>query len=222
MQAGKSIVNLPLLLGLGLSIALHVAALYGKGFPASAPAKPMQQKGRTVVQLTLLPAMASEPNPSAGDIDVAPAPTPPPPKPKVQSPKPEPQRLPAPTPPPPKPKTQSPKPKASPRSPSPEQDASLIQEKGVSTEAQATKSIAPAYPRLSRRKGEEGTVVLSVEISADGTPGNIQIVQSSGYRRLDAAALKAAQKTPFAPALRLGKAIPSTTELSFTFKLTDD
>ena len=40
--------------------------------------------------------------------------------------------------------------------------------------------------------------------------------------RLDEAALKAAQNTQFTPAKQLGRNIDSTTELSFTFRLTDD
>ncbi len=211
MQSGKSIANPPLLIGLVLSLALHVAALRGKGLPDSAPAKPIAQQGRTVVQLTLLPSIASKG--STGDIDVAPTP------PEEQTIQPALPAEPIPKPPPEQPQ-QPPKPQLPP--PSPEQDASLIQEKGVTSEAQTTKSISPTYPRLSRHRSEEGSVVLSVEVLADGRTGKISITQPSGYRRLDEAALKAARKTTFTPAKQLGQAIGSTTELSFTFRLTDD
>jgi protein TonB len=98
----------------------------------------------------------------------------------------------------------------------------LIQEKGVTTEAHATETASPTYPRLSRKRGEEGTVTLSIEVFANGNAGKIKIIQSSGHRRLDQAALKAAQRTQFAPAQKSGKAISSTTQLSFTFRLTEE
>ena len=222
MQTRNSIVNIPLLVGLILSIALHGAALYGKGIHT--PPEPMIEQGRTVVQLTLIPSISSKGNPGKGDIDVAPTPAPPVPKPaRPPKPIPVPQaaRLPDPTPPPPEqPKAQSPEPKAS--SPAPDQDASLIEEKGVTTDAQAVKAASPVYPRISRRRGEEGTVTLAIDVPASGKAGNISVLQSSGYRRLDEAALKAAQKTRFTPAKQFGRDIDSTTELSFTFRLTDD
>jgi protein TonB len=92
----------------------------------------------------------------------------------------------------------------------------------VLTEAEASSSIQPVYPRISRRRGEEGIVILSVEVLASGRTGNIGTVRSSGYPRLDKAAVDAARDTSFTPAQQGGRAVDSTTELSFTFRLTDD
>ena len=47
----------------------------------------------------------------------------------------------------------------------------------------------PAYPRMSRRMGEQGTVLLRVFISAEGRAEKADIRTSSGYARLDEAAL---------------------------------
>ncbi|MBK6757815.1 MAG: energy transducer TonB [Moraxellaceae bacterium] len=44
---------------------------------------------------------------------------------------------------------------------------------------------------MSRRLGEQGRVVLNVYILADGTVGEVKIKQSSGFSRLDDAALQA-------------------------------
>jgi len=227
MQSGKSIAHLPLLIGLALSVALHVAALRGKGFPDSAPAKPIARQGRTVVQLTLLPSIASKGNPNPESPNPKQIQNEPIPKTVEQAFQPARPAEPAPKPPPPnppKPKAQSPEPPSPkpPQKPSPEQDASLVQEKGVTSEAQAAKTVSPTYPRLSQRRGEEGTVVLSVEVLASGKSGEIKIIQSSGHRRLDNAALKAARQTQFTPARKSGKEIASTTELSFTFRLTGE
>lgn len=63
---------------------------------------------------------------------------------------------------------------------------------------------APAYPRLSRRLGEEGTVLLRVHVDASGRPAQIELKQSSGHTRLDAAALDTVRQWRFTPA-RLGE-----------------
>ena len=64
-------------------------------------------------------------------------------------------------------------------------------------------SSKPNYPRYSRLHNEEGTAVLSVEILFDGELGSVEIVQSSGYRRLDEAAVKGIQKAKLIPAVEI-------------------
>lgn len=61
----------------------------------------------------------------------------------------------------------------------------------------------PAYPALSRRGGEQGKVVLRVQVAADGLPTEVQLHAGSGYARLDNAALDAVRRWKFVPA-RLG------------------
>ena len=46
------------------------------------------------------------------------------------------------------------------------------------------------YPLISKARREEGTVYLSFQVHKDGTITNIKINKSSGYKRLDKAALK--------------------------------
>jgi protein TonB len=103
-----------------------------------------------------------------------------------------------------------------------EHDASLIEEKGVVTEASAASLNRPGYPRISRLRGEEGLVTLSIEVLASGRAGKVDVVQSSGHRRLDEAARKAALGSTYTPAQQLGHTVDSVIELSFTFRLTDD
>jgi len=62
----------------------------------------------------------------------------------------------------------------------------------------------PPYPRQSRRVGEQGQVVVLVEIAIDGTVSQIQIKQSSGHTRLDASALETVHKWRFIPGERAG------------------
>lgn len=57
----------------------------------------------------------------------------------------------------------------------------------------------PEYPRASVRLGEEGDVVLALGIDAEGFVDSVEIETSSGFRRLDAAAMSAALTWRFAP-----------------------
>lgn len=64
----------------------------------------------------------------------------------------------------------------------------------------------PVYPNMSRRLREAGTTELRVRVSNTGEPLEIQLFKSSGYSRLDEAALAAVKKWKFQPAMRNGKA----------------
>lgn len=55
------------------------------------------------------------------------------------------------------------------------------------------------YPLASRRQGEEGAVQLRVLIGTDGAPRQVDLLRSSGHRRLDDAAMNAARATRFRP-----------------------
>ena len=50
----------------------------------------------------------------------------------------------------------------------------------------------PTYPRVSQRKREEGDVVLRLVIDTKGRVTLVELAESSGYRRLDQAAMSAA------------------------------
>jgi periplasmic protein TonB len=63
---------------------------------------------------------------------------------------------------------------------------------------------APKYPPESRRSGEEGLVVLRVLINELGRAARVEIEQSSGYARLDAAARAAVERALFKPYLENG------------------
>ena len=92
-------------------------------------------------------------------------------------------------------------------------------EKGVTSPVVVTGLSKPKYPRYSRINGEEGTVVFIVEVSANGRPGKIEVETSSGYRRLDCAAVKALEKAAFIPAKLGGKAVASIKRIAFRFDL---
>ena len=60
------------------------------------------------------------------------------------------------------------------------------------------------YPPASKRLGEQGKVVVRVLIGADGTAQQAEIRQSSGYERLDRAALNTVLKWRYVPGKRAG------------------
>ena len=62
----------------------------------------------------------------------------------------------------------------------------------------------PQYPPMSKRLGETGTVMLKVLVGADGAAKDVLIHKSSGFERLDVAALEAVRKWRFVPGTRLG------------------
>ncbi len=78
------------------------------------------------------------------------------------------------------------------------------------------------YPPLSRRRNEEGTVVLDVEVGKDGTVGAVRIEKSSGFAGLDKAALNAAVKLRFNPAKRGAEPVEGHVHVPFEFRLKDN
>lgn len=67
---------------------------------------------------------------------------------------------------------------------------------------------APVYPALSRRLQEQGRVLFDVYILPDGSVGEIKLKRSSGFVRLDDAALEAVRRWRYVPAKRGDQPIP--------------
>lgn len=99
-----------------------------------------------------------------------------------------------------------------------------LKEKGVitDTEPEIVSFYKPEYPEYCRKRGQEGVVVLTVRISADATGNSIKIVRSSGYFRLDNAAVEALKKAKFVSARRMGTAVSTTERITFKFILEDE
>lgn len=80
----------------------------------------------------------------------------------------------------------------------------------------------PVYPRTSRRLEEQGKVLLRVHVAADGSAREIEIKQSSGFPRLDAAAREAVARWKFVPARRGPDAVDSWVAVPIVFSLTTE
>ncbi len=78
----------------------------------------------------------------------------------------------------------------------------------------------PQYPWISRRRGEQGRVVLEVAVAADGRAKEVRVKRSSGFARLDRAALAAVRAWRFSPALRGGRAVAGRIDVPIAFRLT--
>lgn len=59
---------------------------------------------------------------------------------------------------------------------------------------------APDYPPESREQGEQGRVLVRAKISTDGKVEQVVLRKSSGYQRLDEAALSSVKQWRFVPA----------------------
>ena len=53
------------------------------------------------------------------------------------------------------------------------------------------------YPYRSRVEGEEGRVVLKISLSSEGRASEVSVLESSGFERLDRAAVSAARQHDF-------------------------
>lgn len=75
----------------------------------------------------------------------------------------------------------------------------------------------PKYPPAALRAGASGTVLLDVQVDAQGAPSQITIAKRSGNRELDRAAMKAASDWRFSPAVRDGKAVAQMVKVPVEF-----
>lgn len=82
-----------------------------------------------------------------------------------------------------------------------------------------TRRVDPPYPPTSRRLGEEGSVTLRVLVDERGAAADVQVAQSSGYTRLDDAAVQAVRRWNFRAATQDSRATSAWTRVKITFAL---
>ncbi|MEZ0469973.1 energy transducer TonB [Luteimonas salinilitoris] len=79
--------------------------------------------------------------------------------------------------------------------------------------------VEPTYPPTALRAQEEGTVLLRVQVDAQGNPTEVDVARSSRSRELDRAARDAVRKWKFSPAMENGQAVASTVEVPIDFRM---
>ena len=78
----------------------------------------------------------------------------------------------------------------------------------------------PAYPRLARRRGLEGLVLINVLIDITGHVVDLKLTQSSGHTILDKAALKSVKNWNFTPGNKGNTPLEMWVTVPVHFKLT--
>lgn len=77
----------------------------------------------------------------------------------------------------------------------------------------------PKYPRIARRRGYEGTVILEVLVSSSGDVSNCRIHESSGHGVLDQAALRAVRMWMFEPGRQGNSKVDMWVQIPISFQL---
>lgn len=77
----------------------------------------------------------------------------------------------------------------------------------------------PPYPPLSRRRGEQGVVLVNVAIDESGKVADLSVKQSSGFTRLDEAAVTAIKRWKFKPAMVAGIRVADRVDVPIRFTL---
>ena len=222
----------------GSVLAAHVAGLWAlqAGLLQSAAA-PLPQPEPVMVQLIApepMPVVAPPPPPAPKPPPPAPVPAPQP-KPKpAPKPVPTPQAIKDPTPAPnavrgttepqpPAPPIEAPVPPAPPTPPAPPPAPPAPPATPVvqlpSSNAAYLNNKMPPYPATSKRMGEVGTSIVSAYIDEEGRVQEIQLKKSSGYERLDQAALGAIRQWRFKPGTSNGTPRPMWVNVPMKWEL---
>lgn len=208
----------------GVVVALHAAGIWALQSGMSRPPEPQIIAAEVIAQFIAPPV----PEPPAPAPAAPPTPAPPKPQPKPEPVKPQPAPKPVqkapllpkaiadPTPAPNAPTgtlDSAPAPVADATPPAPAAPSAPpsapTQPSGAAVQLPSSNAAylnnpRPSYPSISRRMGEQGKVLLRVLVDENGLPQQIEIKQSSGFDRLDKAALASVQRWRFVPGKRNG------------------
>ena len=99
--------------------------------------------------------------------------------------------------------------------------SSTVGKSGVIFDAAYLRNPPPEYPPQSRTLEEEGVVKLKVRVSVEGRALAVELAKSSGFKRLDAAALEAVRQWRFVPAKQDGQALEDTVIVPLRFTLNE-
>lgn len=99
--------------------------------------------------------------------------------------------------------------------------ASTAQASGSSSEPRfRVPPSAPEYPKASRMRRQEGTVLLEVKLGTQGEQLQVVLLKSSGFPLLDRSALKAVKRWQFLPQEINGQGVSHVVRIPVRFELT--
>ncbi len=194
--------------GFTMVVAFHAAAIMLLLAPVNPPNAAAQEEAATRVVIIEPPPPPPPPPPEPPKptpikelTPPRPTPVPPPPEsPPVIFDDPSPMDTPAPPPAPPSP-------------PAPTADI------GASVDISSKNMNPPRYPPAAARAQIEGTVILVIDVDANGNVTNVSVEKSSRNRDLDRAAIEAARKWSFAPAMKEGRPAAGRVRVPVDFNL---
>lgn len=76
------------------------------------------------------------------------------------------------------------------------------------------------YPNASIKARESGTVIMKICVNPEGSVDRVELAHSSGFPRLDQAALSMAAEYRFRPATREGHPVAACAQYNIIFKVT--
>lgn len=203
-------IDIPRVIGWSTALALHLLALMLLLIPAAYVAAPLPRE-RTVIHMITPPAAQPEPPPLMPQEPVP-----------VRAPTTAPRVAPLPAPTataddvlavPPLPASEVHAPSLAPVEPAPPASGDGVQ-------LQYRSAPPPSYPIAALRAGEQGTVLLRVQVDAEGRPSSVSVERSSGSRSLDAAARQQVlRRWQFVPAQVDGRAVPAVGLVPVSFSL---
>jgi protein TonB len=79
----------------------------------------------------------------------------------------------------------------------------------------------PLYPASAIRGGDEGTVILLVQVLENGRVGEVRLERSSGHVKLDESAMREAKRWKLIPGTRDGVPVVLWKQIPITFRLQD-
>ncbi|WP_178026290.1 energy transducer TonB [Plesiomonas shigelloides] len=99
--------------------------------------------------------------------------------------------------------------------------ASTAQARGSNSEPRfRVPPSAPEYPKASRMRRQEGTVLLEVKLGTQGEQLQVVLLKSSGFPLLDRSALKAVKGWQFLPQEINGQGVSHVVRIPVRFELT--
>jgi protein TonB len=78
---------------------------------------------------------------------------------------------------------------------------------------------APRYPKMAKKRGYQGTVLLSVYVTKEGKVDELWLFKSSGYKILDNAALEAVKDWTFEPGRQGDEPVDMWVEIPVVFEI---
>lgn len=99
------------------------------------------------------------------------------------------------------------------------EQVAVVANSKASYDASYLNNPAPRYPAISRTMQEQGTVLLNVVVDENGLAKSVALNKSSGFSRLDDAAISTVKKWKFVPAQNGQATMTSTIQVPIKFIL---